>query len=461
MSQLLIQGGQCVNPTGIFTADVLVDEGRIVALGRNLPASADRVIQAGGLLVLPGGVDVHVHMPWPAGATISSDDLASGTKAAAFGGVTTVLDFVIPDSGETPAAALGRKLEQAQASAWVDYSFHINIRDHIDDAIAGIRDLIDRGFPSFKVFMAYDGFRIPDGDLLRIMRAVADGGMLSVHAEDGALADLATQELVAAGRSSLANYPSARPRLCEISAIQRVIAYARHLGTRVHIHHVSTAEGAALIGAARKSGLSVTGETCPQYLTLDERVYAEEPVRAAAYVCAPPIRSAADQDALWKALASDSLSAIATDHCPFTRQQKQAHRHDLTQVPGGMAGVETRLPLVYSAGVRPGRLSLSRFVETMATGPARIFGLYPRKGIIAVGADADLVLFDPDRSTQLRASDLHMNTDCLPFEGWEVQGWPVTTILRGEPVVENGTLVKSEPAGKLVPRRLERTNNEL
>jgi len=303
--------------------------------------------------------------------------------------------------------------------------------------------------------MAYEGFRLPDSELLRVMEAIGQaGGMLGVHAENGLLADYLTQKLLENGETALANYPRARPPLCEIEAIHRVLSYARLTGVRLHIHHVSTSEGAKLIGEARREGLPVSGETCPQYLVFSDEGYAGDPVQAAYLVCAPPIKSAQDQAGLWQALVNDNLSIVATDHCPYTKEQKEAHLDNFTLVPGGMAGIETRLPLLYTEGVVKGRLSLNRFVEVWATEPARLFGLYPRKGIIAVGSDADLVILDPNQRGTLQAAQLHMNTDCIPYEGWEVHGLPVTTILRGEVVVEEGQLSTEEPKGQLIDRRL-------
>ena len=455
MSQLLIKDGKCAGLGGSFSADLLIDEGRIVAIGRGLNSTAERVIDARGKLVLPGGVDVHVHFPWPTGTHISTDNFASGTKAAAFGGVTTVLDFVIPEEEEGLIEALERKLAEARQEAWVDYSFHLNVRGEVDNKIAEIPHLVGDGFPSFKAFMAYEGFRLPDSDLLRVMKAIAQvGGMLGVHAENGLLADWLTQELVENGETALANYPRARPSPCETEAIYRVLSYARLTGVRLHIHHVSTGQGAKLIGKARRKSLPVSAETCPHYLVFSDEDYTGDPVQAAYLVCAPPIKSAQDQASLWQALANDSLSIVATDHCPYTKKQKEAHLDNFTLVPGGMAGIETRLPLVYTEGVVKGRLSLSRFVEVWATEPARLFGLYPRKGIIAVGSDADLIILDPNQRSTLQAAGLHMNTDCIPYEGLEVYGLPVTTILRGEVVVEEGRLATEGPQGRLIDRRL-------
>lgn len=455
MSQLLIKGGTYVNPGGTFEGDLLIAEGRIAAIGQDLGETADRVIDGTGRVVLPGGIDAHVHLPWPTGNLISTDTFASGTKAAAFGGVTTIIDFVIPGDGQGLRAALDDKRDCAQEEAWVDYGFHLNIRGEVEGKIAEVPALVEEGFPSFKIYMAYDGFQLDESDLLDVMKAVSrTGGILGVHAENGDLADVLTADLVRSGDTALCNYPHARCAQCEIEAIQRIIAYSRVMGNRLHVHHVSTARGAQLIGEARREGLPISGETCPQYLVFSSDDYAGEPARAASLVCAPPMKERADRTALWQALASDDLSVLATDHCPYTREQKEANLQDFTHVPGGVPGVETRLPIVFTEGVVGGRLSINRFVEIWATEPARVFGLYPAKGWIAPGADADLVIFDPDRESVLRADELHMNTDCMPYEDRKVRGYPVTTILGGEVIVDDGRLTTERPRGRLVRRYL-------
>jgi dihydropyrimidinase len=455
MSQLLIRNGTCVCPGATVEADLLVDEGQIVAIGRDLGVAAQTVIDAQSRLVLPGGIDVHVHMPWPYGEYVSADDIDSGTKAAAFGGVTSVLDFAIPHQDESLEAALGRKLSAAAGSSWVDYSFHLNIRGEVEGKIAEIPRMIQAGFPSFKVFMAYEGFRLDDSQLLRVMAAVGRArGMLTVHSENGPLADHLTAKLIAEGKTRATDYPQARPALCEIEANNRLLTYVRLLGTRTHIHHVGTLQGAELIGKARREGHPVTGETCPHYLLFNSADLADDLARAAYLVCAPSIKGPEDQTALWRHLAVGDLSVVATDHCPYWRRQKEEHVDDLTRIPGGIGGVETRLSLIFTEGVQNGRLSLERFVDIWATEPARIFGLYPQKGVIAVGSDADLVIVDPSQKGVLRAADLHMNTDCLPYEGWEVHGLMATTILRGRILVEEGQLVAAGAFGELVPRYL-------
>lgn len=455
MRSILVKGGTCVNPDGRFDADVLIEDGKIAKVGQNLIAKADETIDAVGKLVLPGGVDVHVHLPWPTGETISMDTISTGTLAAACGGVTTVIDFVIPNDGEPLIDALERKLSEAQDNAWVDYSFHVNVRGAVTEKLKEIPEIVRRGFPSFKIFMAYEGFRLETRDLLEVMETVtAAGGMISSHAEDGLLADHLTSKLTAQGNTALRFYPQARPNECESAAIANVLAYAARLGSRIHIHHVSTADGVDQIARARRAGVLVSAETCPHYLLFTDMDYAGEIHQSAGLVCAPPIKGRHDQDRLWEALSDGTLDAVATDHCPYSQAQKFAHLDDFTKVPGGLPGVETRLPLLFTRGVGSGRLSLEKLVELWSAGPARAFGLYPRKGLIAVGSDGDLTLIDPARSKTLKASELHMHSDCLPYEGWEVQGWPPTTILGGKVIVTNGTPSGGQPGGNLIPRYL-------
>lgn len=455
MSQLLVKGGTVVSGGAAVRADLLADAGKIVAIGQNLGDRAEQVIDATGMLVLPGGVDAHVHLPWPAGENISTDTIASGTRAAAFGGVTTVIDFAIPNEGQSLGDALSAKLDEARASAWVDYSFHLNIRGEVTAKLAELPDLVEAGFPSFKVFMAYAGFRLDDADLLDVMGAAARaGGMVTAHAENGPLADAITAELLAAGHRAPGCYAQARPAICEEEAIGRLLAYQRHTGVRLHVHHVSTAAGVDLIARARQTGRGVTGETCPHYLVFTDADYASGLDRAAALVCAPSIKSVADRKALWRGLATGALSVLTTDHCPYTWAQKRQGLADFSRIPGGTAGVETRLPLIYSEGVVAGRISLERFVSIWAEGPARAFGLYPRKGVLAVGSDADLVVFDPNAHWTLRAADLHMNTDCLAYEGRSVTGKAVATVLRGNLLVRAGEWLSAYIGGELVHRRL-------
>jgi dihydropyrimidinase len=454
MNQLLIKNAHCVSTGGEFETDILIDEGRIVEMGENLSAAANTVIDAAGRWVLPGGVDVHVHLPWPTGEVISQDDFDSGTLSAAFGGTTLVIDLIVPEDDESLSQALQRKMETDRDLAWVDYSYHLNIRGDVPARLKEVPELILDGFPSYKAFMAYEGFRLEDQDLIRTLLTVSEsGGVLMVHAENGHLADFKTAWLVNKQQVGMSNYPLARPIHCEIEAIHRILSYLRSMRGRLHIAHVSTERGVEMIGRARASGLSVTGETCPHYLLLDEERYRGDPAEAAYVICAPSIKSQRDQAALWKGLANGSLSLLSTDHCPYSKVQKEVDLGDFTKVPGGMAGVETRLPLIFTEGVIKGRLTASRFVDVWATGPAKAFGLFPKKGTIAIGSDADLVMFDPAEVRTLDSSKLHMKTDCYPFEGWQVNGSPVTTVLRGEIIVHDGQLKGSEPLGQLIKRK--------
>lgn len=456
MCKLVIKGGTCVTAETKFRQDILIENGVIVAFDRDIQILDARIVDADGLLVLPGGVDVHVHLPWPKGQYVSLDDVNQGTKAAAFGGVTTVIDFVIPDEQESLTIALAKKLAEAQDNSWVDYSFHLNIRGDVSKKITEIPEMVASGFPSFKVFMAYEGFRIGDIELLEIMRAVkAAGGILDVHAENGLIADRITARLIEEGKTSPIYYAMARPEICEVEAIQRILAYAQVYGTRVHIHHVSTGAGAELINRSRHQGMPVTGETCPHYLLLNADSHRGDWEMAAFMICAPSIKGPENQEMLWRSLADGGLSILATDHCPYSKQQKLEFLDNFSKIPGGIGGVELRLPLAFSEGVGKGRLSIERFVDIWATTPAKTFGLYPQKGQIAIGSDADLVLFDPNQKWTIHAEDLHMNTDCLPYEGWQVSGKPVMTVLRGNVLVDHEQLVCDVPGGKLIKRFLD------
>jgi dihydropyrimidinase len=454
LSQLLIKNGLIADGSRTFQGDILINDEVISEVDSRLNSPRTLVIDASGLIVLPGGVDVHVHLPWPTGAHVSSDNFATGTRAAAFGGVTTVIDFCIPEGDESLTEALERKKDEAKSEAWVDYSFHLNIRGDTAKKVREIPMLIRQGFPSFKVFMAYDGFRLDDSELRLVLEAArASAGLVSVHAEDGPLAERATEKLLMEGKKTINHYPDSRPAECEEEAIRRLLAFQEQTGARVHIHHVSTRDGVEAIAAARREGRPVTGETCPHYLLFTSEDYCGDPQKAAALVCAPSIKSAGHQEALWQALEEGTLTVLATDHCPYTRSQKESDLSDFTKVPGGMGGVELRLPLIYSAGVATGRLSFNRFSQIWAEGPARAFGLYPRKGTITPGSDADLVLFDPSQVWKIKASDLHMNTDCLPYEGMEVNGKVRTVILRGRVVTNEGKL-QAFSNGKLIPRQI-------
>jgi dihydropyrimidinase len=459
MEEFLIRGGRLVTPDGVVERDLLIRDGRIAEIGTGLQAASQDTLEVRGQLVLPGGVDVHVHLPWPTGSFVSSDDFNSGTRAAAFGGVTSLLDFVIPDGKESLDVAIAKKRALADNNAWVDYGLHLTLRGAIHDHLEHLPALVEAGYPSFKFFMAYEGFRLDESILPEVFRCVGEaGGMLNVHAEDGILADQLTGALLAQGKTALSFYPEARPAEVEIRAVQMLLDIQEKQPTPLHFHHVSTQRAAEMIGVARELNRKVSGETCPHYLLFDDSGYRGDPHRAAQLVCAPAIKTLNDREGLWEALGKGWLSLIATDHCPYTLKQKETDLENFTHTPGGMGGVELRLSLMYSAGVASGRLTLEQFVQLWATNPAKIFGLYPAKGVIAVGSDADLVIFDPGRNVTIHAANLQMNADCTPYEDLRVHGWPKTTILHGKPVVQDDHLVSGSPGGVFIPRHLNNGN---
>ena len=451
--QLLIKNGLCVNSNGSFEADLAIAEGKIAQIGANLELDAEKVIDARGKLVLPGVIDTHVHLPWPSSSFDSVDNYASGTAAAACGGVTTIIEYVVPDESGRILPALEERLASTPGVAQVDYSFHLILRKVLPQTLADMAEAARQGFTSFKIYTAYSGFRLGDDEILTALTAAKElGVLLCFHAEDGLLVNFASEQLAKAGKTHIRYYPEAHPRLADIEATQRVIAYARYTGARIHIVHVNTWEGAKMIGKARRSGLPITGETCPHYLMFTEDAYKSGKPEANYFVLSPVIRADEDRQALWKAIEMDDLQTIATDHCPYNSQQKLKNGADFRYIPGGAGGVETSLPIIYSYGVKTGRISLPRMVELMSANPARIFNLYPRKGAIAAGSDADLVIYDPAGTAPIDYRKLHSNTDHTLFEGIEVSGKVQTTILGGNIVAENGQVVAPKPLGQLLRR---------
>jgi len=409
-------------------------------------------IDARGLLVLPGAVDEHVHLQMPVGDFCSSDDFATGTVAAAHGGTTTLLDFAEPKPHQPLVDALLARRAEADGKAAVDYGLHMTLTRADDETLAQVPDCIAAGAASFKLYMAYDSLRLDDGGLLRALARLSEcGGRVLVHAENHhAIAYLVARALEE-GRTGPENHPLTRPDVMEAEAVHRLLALAQVTCTPLIVAHLSCAMGLEEVRAARARGQTVWVETCPQYLLLDEGVYRQPGFEAAKFVMAPPPRAPADRTALWAGLGAGEIDTIATDHCPFFfESQKVRGRDNFSRIPGGAPGIETRLALMYSHGVRPGHLSLSRWVETCCTAPARRFGLAPRKGTLTIGADADIVLFDPDKSVVLSQQLLHQNVDYTPYEGWEVRGYPVTVISRGEVIVRDGEFLGQPGRGRFV-----------
>lgn len=453
---ILIRGGILVTPSDTYQADVLIQGDTIGGIGADLAGSkADRVVDATGLYVMPGGIDVHCHFQLEFGGTVTADDFESGTIAAAFGGTTCVVDMALQEEGKPLRDALERWHQRAVGKAAIDYSFHACITDPTETTLAEMEGVVSEGVTSFKEFLAYPGeLMIEDDALLRILQnAKRLGAVVILHAENGRVTAELARQAIAAGNSAPAYYPMTRPPETEAEAVERAITLAGMVGTPIHFFHVSSMMALQRIRAARDRGLPVFAETCPHYLFLTEERYAEPESRGAKYICSPPLRTKQDQNALWHALAGGDLQVVSSDHCPYQfHGQKDRGLSDFRQTPGGLPSIETRLPLVYSGGVATGRMSVNRFVEVVATNPAKIFGLHPRKGTLVVGSDADLVLWDPMGERVITVGDLHIPVDYTPFEGIRVSGFPRMVISHGGVVVEDGEFVGKPGAGRFIAR---------
>lgn len=451
----LIRNGTVVTVAGAAPADVLMEGERIVQVGPLAGAAADRVIDARGKYVLPGGIDVHTHLDMPLGDTVSSDDFETGTVAAAFGGTTSIVDFAVQDRARSLREAFDTWMRKAEGKAAIDFGLHMIVCD-LSPAVEREMDaMVAEGVTSFKLFMAYPGrLMVDDATILRALkRTAANGGTVMLHAEDGDAIEALVQRALVDGKRAPRYHAQTRPARTEADAVRRAVGLAEQAGAPVYIVHVSAAEAVNEIAAGRGRGVAVLGETCPQYLFLSDERYDEPGFEGAKYVMSPPLRPRVGQERLWRGLASDELQVVATDHCPFNlKDQKVLGRDDFTRIPGGAPGIETRMSLLFDGGVGAGRISLSRFVEVAATNPAKIFGLYPRKGTIAAGSDADLVVWDPEKEIRWSAATHHMRVDYNPYEGRVTMGAPETVLVRGQPVIEGGKFVGRASAGQFLKR---------
>jgi len=453
----VIRNGTIVTASDTYAADVGITNGVIAAIGAGLPIeNAGKVIEAAGRLVMPGGIDVHTHLDMPFGGTTSADDFETGTVAAAFGGTTMLIDFAIQYKGQTLRQAFDTWMKKANGKAVIDYSFHCIITELADAQLDEMKALVKEGVPTFKLFMAYPGvFMLDDASIFRAMRTAADsGGMICMHAENGGAIDVIVQRALAEGKKAPKYHALTRPTTAEAEATNRAIALAEMAGAPVYIVHLSCNDALEKVREARDRGLPTFAETCPQYLYLSLENMDAPGFEGAKYVFTPPLREKWNQEKLWEGLAKDDLQAVSTDHCPFCyKEQKELGKDDFTKIPNGGPGIEHRLSLVYSGGVHGKRFSANRFVQLVSTAPAKLFGLYPRKGTVAVGSDADLVIFDADEEQTISVKTHHMRVDYSMFEGIRVKGIPKTVLSRGRTIIENGKFIGKPGAGEFIRRQ--------
>jgi dihydropyrimidinase len=452
----VIRNGTVVTATDTYACDVGITSGRIAAMAQGLPTeNAGKVIDAGGLFVMPGGIDAHTHLDMPFGGTTSADDFESGTIAAAHGGTTTLIDFAIQFKGQSLRQAFETWMRKAERKAAIDYAFHCIITDLGDAQLDEMGELIREGVSSFKLFMAYPGvFMVDDATIFRAMSQAAKfGGLICMHAENGGVIDVIVRRALAEGKRAPKYHALTRPTTAEGEATGRAIALAEMAGAPVYIVHLSCNDALEKVREARDRHLPAYAETCPQYLYLSLEQMEAPGFEGAKYVFTPPLREKWHQEKLWRGLAHDTLQAVSTDHCPFCLKEKELGKEDFTKIPNGGPGIEHRLSLVYTGGVHGGRFSPNRFVQLVSTAPAKLFGLFPRKGTIAVGSDADLVVFDPDQEQVISVKTHHMRVDYSMFEGTRVKGVAKSVLSRGRLVIDDGKFVGRAGSGEFIRRQ--------
>ncbi len=451
----LITNGRIVTAVDDYFADVLIEDGKVAVIGNKLTMEADRTIDASGMLVIPGGIDPHTHMELPFGGTSASDDFRTGTIAAAHGGTTTIIDFAVQYHGESLIQAVDNWHKKAEGKTAIDYGFHLITTDLPDERVPEMRRLINEGVMSFKMFMAYPGvFLVDDATIFRAMKNAANaGGLICMHAENGIVINEIIKHALAEGKTAPKYHALTRPTKAEAEGVHRAIAIAEMAEAPVYIVHLSCADALEEVREARDKGIPAYAETCPQYLFLDYSLYEREGFEGAKWVMTPPLREKWNQDKLWQGLQGNDLQVISTDHCPFCfKEQKELGRDDFTKIPNGGPGVEHRMSLIYNGGVAGGKISLNRFVELTSTSAAKLFGLFPRKGTIAVGSDADIVIFDPNEEMTLSVETHHMNVDYSAYEGMKVRGVTKTVLSRGRVVIDDGKYIGESGNGTFLKR---------
>ena len=453
--ETVIRGGLIATVEATYRADIGIDDGRISVIADHV--EGENVIDVDGCIVVPGAIDVHTHFDTALGDSRTADDYESGSRAAAFGGITSFVNYAFQGDGESLGQAIEREVQKAAPQSYIDYGFHPVIT-RVDGGVLGEFEAIrDDGFTSVKLFTAVPGFQLADEDVLAILRRAAETGILvNVHAEDGALIEHLTSDLLGAGQTGLESLPKARPDVAEGLATEKLGIYGGETRCPIYFVHLSSIAALEAVRRARARGAEIYVETRPVYLFLDEECYCLPGREARKYVAWPPLRKQADQKALWEALARGEIQTYATDHTTWTLAQKTDPSLDFASVPGGVSNVESLVGMLYSEGVRKERLSLSQFVAVTSTNPAKLFGMWPRKGTITVGADADLTVIDPERHMRIESKRMQSQSDFDPYEGLEAVGWPVKTIVRGTVVVDDGQLGVERGHGELIRRTLYR-----
>lgn len=451
---LLVKNARVVTPSGTLETNIGIEGGKIASLSPSLMASGASVVDARGLVVVPGGIDAHTHMELPVMDTSSADDFYAGTVAAACGGMTTIIDFVDPRPGQSMLEALADYRARADQKVVADYGLHLMFKGQSLAEIERIPEIVDHGVPSFKVYTAYKkrGLMLEDPDISRVMREVSGaGGLVGVHAESETMIENLIQENLSAGNTGARYHAMSRPAAAEAEAISRVTRLAQAAQARIYIVHLSSKAGKKEVESARANGTDVFAETCPHYLVLTDKVYERGDGRN--FVMSPALKKPEDCAALWDGLKPGGvIETVGSDHCPFTSVEKDRGKDDFTKIPSGVPGTEAILPILYSEGVRKGRISIFDMVRVTSSGPSKRFGLHPSKGSIEVGSDADLVFIDPDKSVRMTAEVLHSKIDYSIYDHIKTEGYPVLTLSRGELVMENGEFVGKRGRGRFIPR---------
>ena len=450
--KILLKGGTVVNADRSQKADVLIEGEKILKVGVELTCEDARVVDVTGKLLFPGFIDAHTHFDLDVCNTTTADDFYTGGRSALRGGTTMVIDFACPNKGESLQYGLDRWHKKADGKTACDYGFHMTIDDWNEEIISELPKMFDEGISSFKMYMTYPAMMIGDEDMFKALQKMKElGGIAGVHCENAGVIDALIGEKKAAGELSPASHPKCRPSLLEAEAVGRLLKMAAVADVPVVIVHLSSEDGLKEVQTARARGQKVYVETCPHYLLMEDSLYSKPDFEGAKYVCAPPLRKKQDNDALWQGIAEGQIQTVSTDHCSFTLKQKDAGRDDFTKIPGGMPGVETRGVLLYTFGVAAGKISAEKMAEVLSEAPAKLYGVFPRKGHIAEGADADIVVYDPQGESLITAKDQLANVDYAPYEGTKIAGHIAQVWLRGKLSVENGKLL-GKPEGKYIPR---------